>query len=404
MKLQLAGPASGVGASASGWARWARRCLLTVGAGILLALTGAVGARGASPIPEGSALWFACTEQSFSGPFSLRCPLPYDPLYLQTFLNAFSRFTPENEFKMVYLEPEENRFNFALADQIAEFARVNDKTIRGHTLLWNEMMPWWLAHPLLPWNRNDLTAVMRTYITTVVSHFNTLFPGIVTEWDVVNEPLTGMGTLAWSPWEEAIGPSYIELALEDAHAADPSARLLINENGADVPGPKSAALLALATSLKTSGVPLNAIGFESHVTPDTAPTLDELVSLWRQYAAVGLDVEVTELDVGDDDGVDDPAAKQAILERYAQACRDAGNCVGFTVWGVADSYSWLGPNTNALLYNSSFQPTPAATFVHRVLSGSPLLATTDRRAGRDRQVRDIRTGGTAVQASAHARN
>jgi endo-1,4-beta-xylanase len=226
---------------------------------------------------------------------------------------------------------------------------------------------------------------MDTYISTVVGHFATEFPGVVAEWDVVNEPLNWNGTLRWNPWEQAMGPSYIATALEDAHAADPTARLVINELGAEAPGLKSRALLALATKLKESGVPLDAVGFEAHVSPETAPTLDQLLSLWRQYKQVGLDVEVTELDVGNGDGIDDPAAKAAVFERYAEACRLAGNCTGFTVWGVADQYSWLGPDTNALLYNSAFEPTAAAPIVHRLLAGlSSATASdkTDSRQGR----------------------
>ena len=67
--------------------------------------------------------------------------------------------------------------------------------------------------------------------------------------------------------------------------------------------------------------------------------------------------------------VDDPAAKQAVFETYARACRVVGNCIGLTVWGVADQYSWLGPNTDALLYDTSFQATPAVGVVHQLLDG-----------------------------------
>jgi GH35 family endo-1,4-beta-xylanase len=350
-----------------------------------LLLWPALGPAEAGPIPEGTALWFACTEPAFDGPLSLRCPLPYDPRYLATFLENFSRFTPENEFKMAYLEPAEGRFEFGLADQIAAFAQANHKTIRGHTLIWDQQNPWWLTHPLLPWTSAALESVMRGYISTVVGHFATEFPGVVTEWDVVNEPLTDYGALASNPWKQAIGTGYIRLALEDAHAADPDARLLINEDGADVPGPKADALLALATQLKASGAPLDAIGFEAHVTPDSAPSLQDLVALWRRYGAIGLDVEVTELDVGDDGGIDDPAAKAAVFERYADACRLAGNCVGYTVWGVADAYSWLGPNSDALLYNDDFQPSPAASVVRSLLTGGSAAPAHDR--GRHRRKR-----------------
>ncbi len=370
-----------------------RRGLLAAVVVLLLALTGT--ARAAPAIPEGSALWFACTEPTFTGPPSLRCPQPYDPRYLQTFLQGFARFTPENEFKMVYLEPQQYHFNFTLADQVAAFARAHGKTIRGHTLVWNQQLPFWLTHRLLAWNRHSLADAMHSYITTVVSHFAARFPGVVTEWDVVNEPLNGFGELAWSPWASAIGPDYIQAALIYAHAADPAARLLINESGADVPGLKQAALLALATRLERSGAPLDGVGFEAHVTPATAPSLNQLLWLWRRYAAAGLQIEVTELDVSDDHGVDDPAAKLAVFRRYAEACRLAGNCTGLTVWGVADRYSWLGVTGDALLYDANFVPSPAVAAIRNLLgAGTPAPATPPTRPGVTRASRTSRTTST----------
>jgi endo-1,4-beta-xylanase len=374
--------------------RWATLALALVALVALAVLGDPAPAAASAPIPFGTALWYACTEPAFDGPSQLDCPEAYNPLYLQTFLHEFQRFTPENEFKMVYLEPEQNHFDFGLADQIAAFARENHKTIRGHTLLWGEENPWWLTDPLLPWSRQSLGNVMDSYISTVVGHFAKLYPGVVGEWDVVNEPITTLGTFALNPWERAIGSGYIRLALAEAHAADPSATLLINQIGAETPGPQQQALLALATQLKQEGAPLDAIGFESHVTPDTAPTLQELVSLWRSYAAIGLHVEVTELDVGDDYGVDDPAAKAAVFERFAQACRLAGNCTGLTVWGVADQYSWLGPGSDALLFGDDFQPSPAVRFVDQMLAGRP-LATAGHRRKRERpaSTRSVSGGG-----------
>jgi endo-1,4-beta-xylanase len=86
-------------------------------------------------------------------------------------------------------------------------------------------------------------------------------------------------------------------------------------------------------------------------------------------------VEITELDVANDGLVDDPVAKAAVFRRYALACRLAPNCVGYTVWGVADRYSWLGPFSDALLYDADFRPRPVAAVVHGLLSGrTPRLA------------------------------
>lgn len=363
---------------------------------IAAAAPGRAAARAASAraIPEGAAVWFACTQPSFSQPLALRCPFPYDPRYTQTFLRGFDRLTPENEFKMEFLEPQENHFDFSVADQVAVFAKANGKTIRGHTLVWDDQNPGWLSHPLLPWSAPALGRVMDTYISTVVSHFAHLFPGVVTEWDVVNEPLAADGDLEQNVWRRVLGPDYIERALDDAHAADPTARLVINDEGTEIPGVKAEGMLALATALKQAGAPLSAVGFEAHVTPSTAPTLNDLLTLWHRYAEVGLDVEVTELDVDNDrtlggppGGVDDPSAKAAVFERYARACRLAGNCVGFTVWGVADRYSWLGSASDALLYDTNFQPKPEAVVVRRLLTGAQSRrAARPRATGRCRRV------------------
>ena len=340
---------------------------------VLFAIAATPGAAAAAPIPEGSSLWFACTEPpaQFTGAPALRCPVAYDPRYEQTFLQQFGRLTPENEFKMAFLEPEQHLFDFSLADQVARFARAHGKTIRGHTLLWSQENPWWLDRRLLGWDRTELIDVMRDYISTVVGHFVHAFPGLVTEWDVVNEPLTAWGTDAWNPWAQYIGPDYIRLAVQFAHAADPSARLVINDDGTEIPGtPKAETELALAAGLKASGAPLDAVGFESHVTPATAPSYSQLVSLWERYREAGLQVEVTELDIRNDPGRADAPAKAAIFSRYAQACRAVGNCTGLTVWGVADRYSWLGPPSRALLYDSAFRPSPAVTVIRRALSGT----------------------------------
>lgn len=323
----------------------------------------------AAPIPEGTALRYACTQAHYMGPPQFRCPLPYDPRYASTFLAGFSRFTPENEFKPDALEPAEGEFAFTLADEIARFARSEHRTIRGHFLVGWAQEPFWLRYPLLPWNRTTLTAVLNNYIATVVHHFAVSFPGVVSEWDVVNEPLAPDGSLTPDVWERMLGPGYIRLALEDAHAAAPGVRLVLNDEGIES-GPKAAAMLALAQHLKALGAPLGAVGFESHVTVATAPSLDALVSLWRRYAAIGVDVEVTELDVNNDHGVDDPSAKAAVFKRYAQACRLAGNCVGFTVWGVADPYSWLGMSSDALLYDSSFTPIAVVPEISALLAGT----------------------------------
>ena len=335
-----------------------------------------------APISEGTSLWYSCINSTWSGPASLSCPQPYDPRYLTTFLRGFSRFTPENELKMAFLEPQQNRFDFSVADRLAEFAQSAGRPMRGHTLVWNQEMPGWVTNPLLPWTKDTLLPVLRNYISTVVGHFAQSFPGVIREWDVVNEPLDEQGNLQANLWESVIGPEYIADALEAAHAAAPGAQLVINDEGTELPGPKGTAMLNLARSLKQAGVPLDVVGLESHVTPGAAPPLGYLVWLMRQYAQAGLDVEITELDVSDDGLVDDPVAKQAVFRRYAEACHLSANCIGFGVWGVADQYSWLGPTSDALLYDTQFRPRPVVATIHQLLANHVIVVHAQRRRGR----------------------
>jgi endo-1,4-beta-xylanase len=158
---------------------------------------------------------------------------------------------------MQALQPRRGEYSFAASDELLRFARRNGKTMRGHTLIWGQALPLWLvdhgaldriglrlppiALPRLPdplgrlvretttlltgWRRDELTDLMKDHIRTVMRHYR----GDIAEWDVVNEPIADDGSLAPTVWRRFIGPDCIEQALRTAHAADPRARLLIND-------------------------------------------------------------------------------------------------------------------------------------------------------------------------------
>ncbi|HYE75711.1 MAG TPA: carbohydrate binding domain-containing protein, partial [Blastocatellia bacterium] len=49
----------------------------------------------------------------------------------------FNSITAENEMKPSFLQPTEGVFNFTTADAFVNFAKTNQKQIRGHTLVWH---------------------------------------------------------------------------------------------------------------------------------------------------------------------------------------------------------------------------------------------------------------------------
>jgi endo-1,4-beta-xylanase len=280
-----------------------------------------------------------------------------DPRYRQTLLANFTGLTPENEMKWQTIEPAQGVFDFAPADYIVDFATSHGMTVHGHNLLWNKQLPGWVTSRR--WSRPELEAVLHEHIASVVGHFR----GSVHEWDVVNEPFNNDGTLESDVFSEVIGPGYIALALRWAHEADPTARLFINDYNIDWDGPKQAAMLALAGRLKAEGVPLDGIGMEEHLSLSWSPSPEQLEQSMLAFQALGLEVEVTEMDVGTADFSATPeareAAQAAVFGEVAHACREVPACIRFSVWGVSDAVSWLGVEEAGLPFNANYEPKAA---------------------------------------------
>jgi endo-1,4-beta-xylanase len=280
-----------------------------------------------------------------------------DPRYRETLLAHFQGITPENEMKWEDTEPEEGVFDFAPADYLVNYALAHGMTVHGHNLVWDQQLPAWLTAGT--WSRTALMGILRRHIEAVVGHFR----GRVHEWDVINEPLNNDGSPVEDLWSTVIGPEYIALALRWAHEADPTAKLFINDYNVDWDGPKRAAMLSLAAKLKDEGVPLDGIGMEEHLSLAWAPSQQQLEESMGDYAALGLEVEVTEMDVstsGFSGTSEEAEAEQAqIFGDAARACRAVAACVRFSVWGVADNVSWLGAQAAALPFNVNYMPKPA---------------------------------------------
>jgi len=68
-----------------------------------------------------------------------------DARYRDTFLREFDSLTPENELKMAALQPHRDRYDFAAADALVDFARRNGREVHGHALVWGLSLPLWLV-------------------------------------------------------------------------------------------------------------------------------------------------------------------------------------------------------------------------------------------------------------------
>lgn len=280
-----------------------------------------------------------------------------DPAYAHLVTSTFTSMTEKNAFKWMFTEPSPGVFDFRQTDRLVAYAHAHGMRIRGHTLVWHREDPGWLLNT--PWTRAGLRQVLRRHVMTVVRHFR----GRVVEWDVVNEPITSRA-LRHDVFSDVLGPHYIADAFRWAHAADPSARLILNDYANDRPGPHFRAEYRLVRGLLARHVPVDGVGLQMHHTLANPPSAYGLLAVIRKFAALGLSVEITELDIGVPlPPTAEDLARQALLYRQiAYVCASQPACTGLTFWGGDDA----DPNRgfpaevgDGTLFDAAGRPKPA---------------------------------------------
>ncbi|HEU5069948.1 MAG TPA: endo-1,4-beta-xylanase [Verrucomicrobiae bacterium] len=339
-------------------------------------------------------------------------------------LEQFNQIAPENDLKWALIHPQAGPegYDWAPADAYVNFGLSHNLYLVGHTLVWHGQTPGWVfAGTNLPpattnamngeansregrrfgrgsgWSwlnrphasREELLERMREHIHTVVGRYK----GKIKVWDVVNEAISDNGTnvLRNSPWSELIGPDFIAKAFAYAHEADPEAILRYNDYGLENPV-KRRKLITLIKSLQEQGVPVMAIGSQTHVSV-SGPSFEEMDRTLTDLESLGLPIHITELDVNSAEGgqrnfgadISENAtttqgglveqANQRLADQYASLfkafLKHERSVQMVTFWGVNDAVSWRAGG-RPLLFDGHDRPKPAYDAVLRVLSGEKL--------------------------------
>jgi len=298
-----------------------------------------------------------------------------DP-YTLLFAAQANILVAENAMKWGGLRPAADKFDFTQADKLMRFASLAGQRVRGHNLCWHESIPGWLKATATKDNARQL---LTQHIETVAGHFR----GQLHSWDVVNEainPPDGLPDgLRKTMWLDLIGPDYIELAFRTAAAADPQAKLTYNDYNIELDTPaqvaKRDAVLALLRRFKAKGVPIHAVGVQSHLEATGPQPGAGLQKFIREAAKMDLEVFVTEMDVNTHAVVGGPdaqdAAVAAVYRDYLGLVLAEPNVPITLTWGLTSKNTWLnqthgsqsrrpdGTRERPLPFDDDLQPAPA---------------------------------------------
>ncbi|WP_223269568.1 endo-1,4-beta-xylanase [Frigoribacterium sp. ACAM 257] len=344
---------------------------LTAAGGASLATAGPVAAD-AEPSPDGLQALAARSRPDFLvGAAVALGPLASDAHYADELVGEFGALTPENAMKPQALSPRQGEYAFAEADALLDLAESKGIAVHGHTVAFTEAMPRWMQD--LPSDTEDereaSAEVLLGYVTTVVTHFR----GRLDSLDVVNEPFdVDQGTeLQENTWLRVFGQDYPVVVSQAVHDADPEVRQFVNENGADVPGPRQDALRQLVLDTNAAGGHIDGVGLQTHIYDlDTdAVSADDLDTTLDAFEDAGLIVRISENDVTDAQG---QAAQAEQFATILATCLASETCVSYTTWGVDDRYDFFADDDGLeqghdLLFDDG-EPTPAYDAVRAVLA------------------------------------
>jgi endo-1,4-beta-xylanase len=295
-------------------------------------------------------------------------------------LKNFNSITAENAMKMGPIHPKENEFFWKDADAIVAFAEANKLKVRGHTLCWHNQTPNWLFKDE---QGNDvskevLLTRLKDHITAVVGRYK----GKIYAWDVVNEVIDDNDSKYFreSPWYKICREEFVEKAFQYAHEADPNALLFYNDYNTESAG-KRDRIYKMVKGLLDKKIPIHGVGLQAHWSI-FSPSEQELRQSIEKFSSLGLQVQITELDISvyqsehsrrerraDESDAFTPEMEAKQIEQYKMAFKvfreHKDKITGVTFWNVSDKATWLdnfpvrGRKNYPLLFDQNLNPKKA---------------------------------------------
>ncbi len=307
-----------------------------------------------------------------------------DPQFVELVANQCSIVVPGWVLKWGALRPSPEQFDFQGSDAYVQFAKANHLLARGHTLVWQEALPDWFDSVVNPRNARK---ILQNHISTVARRY----AGKLHSWDVVNEVVQiqdgRRDGLRTNPWLRLMGSDYIALAFFSARESDPNAFLVYNENQLEMETAyaevKRQHVLALLRELRKTGVPIHALGIQSHLPAEGPLGGPNFKRFLQEVSDLGLAILITEMDVFDQSMVGDIAQRDALVAaRYDTHLRfmlQFTSVKAVLTWGLSNRYTWLtahsprkdGLPVRPLPFDADLKPTAACEAIRLAFEEAP---------------------------------
>ena len=318
-----------------------------------------------------------------------------DPRFVDLVLQQTNMIVAENDMKwQVMNRGARGDDDYGPADTIAAFALENDLALRGHNLLWYHRTPSWFFDLD---SREEIESALVERIRRLAGRYR----GKVHSWDVVNEPIEPKDGrpdgLRTGVFLEMFGPDYLDLAYRTAREADPAAHLVVNEYDVELDTPEQevrrTALLNLLERMRRSGTPVDAVGVQAHLSCAGGPPFSaaRLRRFLADVAGLGLTIQITELDVTDENAPSEEAVRDRLVadsySRFLDPALDEPAVKVVVTWGLSDRHSWIvrketheskwradGLPSRPLPFDSDLKPKPAFEAIAQAFAHAPQRA------------------------------
>jgi endo-1,4-beta-xylanase len=300
----------------------------------------------------------------------------------------FNQVTAENYHKWSPIHPEEDKWNFEMADKLVAWCDKNSISVVGHVFFWHSQCPEWVFQ-----NEKGGLVSKEKLISRMEHHAKTLANryGNIKTWDVVNEAVEGNG-MRKSKWYKILKDDFIPIAFKIAKKVAPHAKLVYNDYST-TNQKKRQQIIKLIKNLKSKKIQIDAVGMQAHWGLKS-PSIKEIEKTILAFANEGVKVHITELDIdvlpnawkyrGADINVRfehkkeiDPYTEglpeniaEKLADRYEEIfklfLKHSNKIDRVTFWGLADGMSWKnnfpvkGRTNYPLLFNRKLEPKKAA--------------------------------------------